>query len=90
MARPRQPESLPRRLDRRRIYVLPTRFGLFVALLLVTPALARSERMVGLSVVAGVLALVALLDALRSRGRPLEHPTSPIGREASGDPVDEA
>ena len=34
MARPRQPESLPRRLDRRRIYVLPTRFGLFVGVLL--------------------------------------------------------
>lgn len=34
MARPRKPERLPRRLDRRRIYVLPTRFGLFVALLL--------------------------------------------------------
>lgn len=32
--RPRQPETLPRRLDRRRIYVLPTRFGLFVAALL--------------------------------------------------------
>ena len=35
MARPRTPESLPQRLDRRRIYVLPTRFGLFVACLLV-------------------------------------------------------
>ncbi|NJC12785.1 low temperature requirement protein LtrA [Micromonospora profundi] len=62
----------------------------FVALLLVTPALARSERMVGLSVVAGVLALVALLDALRSRGRPVERPASPIGREASEGPVSEA
>ncbi|PCU45385.1 DUF58 domain-containing protein, partial [Listeria monocytogenes] len=36
MARPRQPESLPRRMDRRRIYVLPTRFGLGGALLLGT------------------------------------------------------
>jgi len=34
LARPRQPEALPLRLDRRRIYVLPTRFGLFVAALL--------------------------------------------------------
>ena len=34
-ARPRQPESLPVRLDRRRVYVLPTGFGLFFALLLV-------------------------------------------------------
>lgn len=34
LARPRSPEALPQRLDRRRIYVLPTRFGLFVATLL--------------------------------------------------------
>ncbi|MCW4453546.1 DUF58 domain-containing protein [Flavobacterium sp. MXW15] len=34
LARPRAPEALPARLDRRRIYVLPTGFGLFVALLL--------------------------------------------------------
>lgn len=34
LTRPRQPEALPQRLDRRRIYVLPTRFGLFVAALL--------------------------------------------------------
>lgn len=33
LARPRGPEALPVRLDRRRIYVLPTRFGLFYALL---------------------------------------------------------
>ena len=32
--RPRQAESLPVRLDRRRVYILPTRFGLFFALLL--------------------------------------------------------
>ncbi|RBB23177.1 DUF58 domain-containing protein, partial [Xanthomonas oryzae pv. oryzae] len=34
LARPRGPEALPIVLDRRRIYVLPTRFGLFVAALL--------------------------------------------------------
>ena len=34
LARPRRPEALPQRLDRHRIYVLPTRFGLFVATLL--------------------------------------------------------
>ncbi|MGE8280802.1 MAG: DUF58 domain-containing protein [Stenotrophomonas sp.] len=34
LARPRQPEALPVHLDRRRIYVLPTRFGLFFAGLL--------------------------------------------------------
>ncbi len=34
LARPRQQETLPQRLHRRRIYVLPTRFGLFVTVLL--------------------------------------------------------
>ena len=33
-ARPRRPESLPVSFDRRRVYVLPTSFGLFFALLL--------------------------------------------------------
>lgn len=67
----------------------PPMIGL-VALLLFTPALARWTPMAGLSVVAGVLALVALLDALRSRGQPLEGPASPIGRETSGDRDSEA
>lgn len=35
-ARPREPETLPAHFDRRRVYVLPTRFGLFYALLVVT------------------------------------------------------
>lgn len=38
--RPRAPEPLPVVLDRRRIYVLPTGFGLFLAVLLVAMALA--------------------------------------------------
>jgi uncharacterized protein (DUF58 family) len=33
-ARPRAPEPLPAVLDRKRVYVLPTRFGLFFALLI--------------------------------------------------------
>ncbi|MEO8366655.1 MAG: DUF58 domain-containing protein [Pseudoxanthomonas sp.] len=33
LARPRSSETLPVRLDRRRVYVLPTRFGLFFAAL---------------------------------------------------------
>lgn len=37
-ARPRRPETLPARLDRRRIYILPTGFGAFVAALLLTMA----------------------------------------------------
>ncbi len=36
MTRPRQPEPLPARFDRNRVYVLPTRFGLFYAALLLT------------------------------------------------------
>lgn len=31
LARPREPEALPARFHRRRIYILPTRFGLFYA-----------------------------------------------------------
>ncbi|MGW5580300.1 low temperature requirement protein A [Micromonospora chokoriensis] len=53
------------------------------ALLLLTPALFRWTSMAGLSVVAGVLAVVALLDALRRRGRPSEAPAPPLGREPS-------
>ena len=34
LTRPREPEPLPARFDRRRIYVLPTRFGLFYGVLL--------------------------------------------------------
>ncbi|MEU4397279.1 low temperature requirement protein A [Micromonospora orduensis] len=61
-----------------------------VALLLFTPALARWTPMVGLSVVAGVLALVAFLDAWRDRGRPAEPPASPIAGEAPGGSDSEA
>ena len=39
LARPRAPEPLPARLDRRRIYILPTAFGLFLGALLATMAL---------------------------------------------------
>jgi uncharacterized protein (DUF58 family) len=38
-ARPRQPETLPVTLGRNRVYVLPTRFGLFFALLLLAMGL---------------------------------------------------
>ncbi|MFC6019376.1 low temperature requirement protein A [Plantactinospora solaniradicis] len=61
-----------------------------VVLLLVPAALVRWSPMVGLSVVAGVLALVALLDALRSRQQPPEDIASPIGRETPGNRGSEA
>ncbi|MFE9918110.1 low temperature requirement protein A [Micromonospora sp. NPDC005553] len=60
------------------------------ALLVSAPVLAHRAPMVGLSVVACVLALVALLGALRWRGQSLEVPASPIGRETSGDRDSEA
>ncbi|RQX01962.1 low temperature requirement protein A [Micromonospora inaquosa] len=53
------------------------------ALLLFTPALAHWAPMAGLSVVAGALALVALLDAFWKWGRPTEGPASPIGGRTS-------
>ncbi|MET7747651.1 low temperature requirement protein A [Micromonospora sp. NPDC005367] len=56
-------------------------------LLLVTTGLTRWPPMTGLSVVAGVLALVALLDAVRSRRRPLEDSVARIRPEVSGDPA---
>ncbi|MEV1333466.1 low temperature requirement protein A [Micromonospora costi] len=62
----------------------------FAALLLLTPAMAHGTPMVGLSVVTGVLALVALLDALRNRGRPPEISAAPIGRRAPGETDSEA
>ncbi|KFN41246.1 DUF58 domain-containing protein [Arenimonas oryziterrae] len=36
LVRPKQPESLPVRIHRRRIYILPTGFGLFIAVALAT------------------------------------------------------
>jgi uncharacterized protein (DUF58 family) len=39
LARPKQRETLPTRIDRRRVYVLPTGFGMFFALLLLAMGL---------------------------------------------------
>lgn len=58
-----------------------------VALVLLVPLLARGPATLALSLVAAVLAAVAVLDALRGRGRPPEMSASPIGRhgpEGSG------
>ena len=66
LARPREPEALPVVFDRRRVYVLPTRFGLFYAMLLLVmvvgalnynnnPALLLALLLVG----AGLASLVA-------------------------------
>ncbi|MEH0932275.1 low temperature requirement protein A [Micromonospora sp. CPCC 205558] len=50
-----------------------------VALLLCTPVLVLWAPMIGLSIVAGVLAVVALVDALGRWGQPADVPASPIG-----------
>lgn len=66
LMRPRSPEPLPARFDRRRVYVLPTRFGLFYAFALLAmtlgalnynnnPALLLALLFVG----AGIASLVA-------------------------------
>lgn len=66
LARPREAEALPVEFDRRRVYVLPTRFGLFYAMLLLVmvvgalnynnnPALLLALLLVG----AGLASLVA-------------------------------
>lgn len=71
LARPRQPDPLPQRLDRRRIYVLPTRFGLFVAALLAAmllgalnynnnPALLLALLLAGAAVASAISAHLAL------------------------------
>ncbi|MET8908538.1 low temperature requirement protein A [Micromonospora sp. NPDC004551] len=51
-----------------------------VVLLLLLPLLAHMPAVRSLSLVAAVLAVVALADARRSRGRPPEMSASPIGR----------
>ena len=56
-----------------------SRVGGAVALLLLSPFLVPRPPMLGLTLVALVLAVVAVLDALRGRGRPPEEPASPIG-----------
>ncbi|MET8525931.1 low temperature requirement protein A [Micromonospora sp. NPDC005172] len=61
-----------------------------VVLLLVAPALTRLPPMVGLCVVAGVLTLVAVLDAWGSRNDAPEAPAPPIGRKPPGRPDLEA
>lgn len=75
--RPRAPEALPARLHRRRVYVLPTRFGLFYTLLLLAmllgalnynnnPALLLGLLLAGAglaSLVAGQLQLTGLTVA---------------------------
>ncbi|MEV6371409.1 low temperature requirement protein A [Micromonospora musae] len=61
-----------------------------VALLLVTTALLRWSPMVALSVVAGVLALVALLDGSRSRRRRPADSAPPVERRTPGASGDEA
>lgn len=67
LARPRRPEPLPVRLDRRRIYVLPTRFGLFFAALVFTMALGalnyNNNPALLLALLLGATAMASLIFA---------------------------
>ncbi|MGE8233299.1 MAG: DUF58 domain-containing protein, partial [Stenotrophomonas sp.] len=67
LARPRQPEQLPTQLDRRRIYVLPTGFGLFLAALLAVMLLgALNYNNNPALLLALVLAATALASSLQA------------------------
>ena len=89
LAQPRQTETLPQRLHRRRIYVLPTRFGLFVAALLLAmllgalnynnnPALLLALLLSGAAVASTISAHLALsgvsLDAVAAEPVPAGQP----------------
>jgi uncharacterized protein (DUF58 family) len=67
LARPRRPEAFPVVLERRRIYVLPTRFGLFFAALVFTMALGalnyNNNPALLLALLLGATALASLIFA---------------------------
>ena len=67
LARPRRPESFPVALERRRIYVLPTRFGLFFATLVFAMALGalnyNNNPALLLALLLGATALASLIFA---------------------------
>jgi uncharacterized protein (DUF58 family) len=67
LARPRHPETLPVTLDRKRIYVLPTGFGLFLAVLLTVMLLgALNYNNNPALLLALLLATTALASALQA------------------------
>ena len=89
LARPRRPEALPQRLDRHRIYVLPTRFGLFVATLLSAmllgalnynnnPALLLALLLAAAAIASAIAAHLQLsgiqIDAISAEPVPAGHP----------------
>ena len=65
--RPRAPEPLPVRVDRRRIYVLPTRFGLFYTLLVLAMVLGalnyNNNPALLLALLLGAAGLASLITA---------------------------
>ncbi|MBO9716302.1 MAG: DUF58 domain-containing protein [Pseudoxanthomonas sp.] len=65
--RPRAPEPLPVRIGRRRIYVLPTRFGLFYAMLVAAMALGalnyNNNPALMLALLLGATSLASLIAA---------------------------
>ncbi len=67
LAHPRVPEGLPLRLDRRRVYVLPTRFGLFFSALLLAMLLGalnyNNNPALLLALLLGATGLASLISA---------------------------
>jgi uncharacterized protein (DUF58 family) len=67
LARPRHAEALPVQLNRRRVYVLPTKFGLFFAVLLFTMALGalnyNNNPALLLALILGATAMASLIAA---------------------------
>lgn len=67
LARPRAPEALPVGLDRRRVYVLPSRFGLFFGALLLAMLLGalnyNNNPALMLALLLGATALASLISA---------------------------
>lgn len=66
LARPRVPETLPATLDRRRVYLLPTRFGLFLAALLGTMLLGALNYNNNPAILLAFMLLAAALASLHS------------------------
>ena len=67
LARPRAAEALPVKLDRRRVYVLPSRFGLFFSTLLFAMLLGalnyNNNPALMLALLLGATALASLIAA---------------------------
>ena len=69
LARPRDPETLPAHFDHRRIYVVPTRFGLFFAVVLVAMLLGalnyNNNPALLMALVLGAASMASLVNSMQ-------------------------